>query len=101
MSIIDFTHLTCKKNNNIMNKQIVENFEEHFAMYSLNTIKDIPNIEVSKYDGTYIVKGTEDECNEIINRLSSFRCSNFENTLRPVFTLIKEGLCIEFKIDRE
>lgn len=100
MSIIDFTHLTCK-NKNIMNKQILENFEEHFAMYSLNTIKNIPNIEVSNDNEAYIVKGTEEECIEIKNRLSSFKCSHFENTLQPVCTIIKEGLKIEFKINEE
>ena len=41
MSLIDFTHLTCK-NEDILNKQIIENFEKHFAMYSLTTIKKIP-----------------------------------------------------------
>ena len=100
MSIIDFTHSTCK-NTNIMNKQIVENFEEHFAMYSLNTIKNIPNIEVSKDNEAYIVKGTKEECTEIMNRLSSFRCSHFDTTLQPICTIIKAGLKIEFKIDGE
>lgn len=100
MSVIDFTHSSCK-NKDIMNKQIIENFEEHFAMYSLNTIKNIPNIEISKDDNFYIVKCKSKECNEIINTLSAFKCSNYQNTLIPIFTIIEGGLKIEFKIDGE
>lgn len=101
MSVIDFTHTSCKNNTEIMNKQLVENFEEHFAMYSLNTIKDMHNIEISKDNDSYIVKCKKKECDEIINKLSSFKCSNFKNTLTPIFTIINGGLKIEFKIDGE
>lgn len=97
MSLIEFTHKTCK-NNDILNKQILENFEKHFAMYSFTTIKDMPNIEVLNNEA-YIIRGTDEECEEIINALSSFRCSHFNNTLVPIFTMVKEGLRIEFKID--
>lgn len=100
MSITEFTHITCK-NNDIMNKQIVENFEEHFAMYSLTHIENITNIEVSSDNECYIVRGSEEECKNIINKLSRFKCSNFKNTLSPIFTLIAEGLKIEFKVDGE
>lgn len=97
MSLIDFTHDTCKSVN-IMNKQIIENFEKHFAMYSFTTIKDMPNIEVLNSEA-YIIRGTDEECKEIIDSLSSFRCSHFYDTLIPVFTLTEEGLIIEFKVD--
>lgn len=96
MSIIDFTHLTCKTTN-IMNNKLIKNFEEHFAMYSLNTIENIPNIEVSKDSEAYIIKGTEEECTKIMDKITSFRCSHFDNTLYPVCTIIKEGLRVEFK----
>ena len=97
MSLIDFTHQTCK-NNDILNKQILENFEKHFAMYSFTTINDMPNIEVLNNEA-YIIRGTDEECEEIINALSSFKCSHYNDTLVPIFTMIKEGLQIEFMID--
>lgn len=97
MSLIDFTHNTCK-NKDILNKQILDNFEKHFAMYSFTTIKDMPNIEVE--NEAYIIRGTDEECKEIIKSLSSFRCSHFNDTLIPVFTVIKEGLRVEFVVDR-
>ena len=98
MSLIDFTHKTCK-NNNILNQQILDNFEKHFAMYSFTTIKNIPNIEVLKENEAYIIRGTQKECKEIKNVLSSFKCSHFNDTLVPKFTIVKEGLIIEFEID--
>lgn len=97
MSLIDFTHRTCKSVN-ILNKQILENFEKHFAMYSFTTIKDMPNIEVLNNDA-YIIRGTDEECKEIINALSSFKCSHFNDTLIPIFTSVEDGLIIEFKVD--
>lgn len=97
MSLIDFTHSTCKSAD-IFNKQILDNFEKHFAMYSFTTIKDMPNIEVLNSEA-YIIRGTEEECKEIINALSSFKCSHFNDTLSPIFTLTEEGLIIEFKVD--
>lgn len=100
MSIIDFTHNTCK-NIDIMNKQLVENFEEHFAMYSLIKIKNISNIEVSNDNDSYIIKGTEEECKDIVEKLSRLKCSNFNDTLSPIITMISGGLQIEFKIDGE
>lgn len=98
MTIIEFTKNSCK-NKNIMNKQITQNFEEHLAMYSFTNFKDIPNIEVS--NGTFIIRAETDTCKDIIESLSSYRCSYFDRTLIPVFTLINEGLKIEFKIDGE
>ena len=98
MSVITFTKQSCK-NNDIMNKTLVENFEEHFAMYSLSTIKRLPNIEVSN-DGKlyYFIKCNEEETMDIINTLSSFQCSNFDNTLIPIFNILEDGLKIEFEI---
>ena len=98
MSLIEFTHATCKSAD-IFNKQILENFEKHFAMYSFTTIKNMPNIEVLKDSEAYIIRGTDEECKEIINVLSSFKCSHFHDTLVPIFTLTEEGLLIEFKVD--
>ena len=98
MSLIDFTHNTCK-NKDIFNKQILKNFEKHFAMYSFTTIKNMPNIEVLDNSDAYIFRGTVEECKEIINVLSSFKCSHFNDTLVPIFTLTEEGLIIEFKVD--
>ena len=98
MSLIDFTHNTCKTKD-IFNKQLLENFEEHFAMYSFTAIKNMPNIEVTKDNQAYIFKGTDDECKDIIDTLSSFRCSHYRDTLKPIFTKIKDGLRIEFDID--
>lgn len=97
MSLIQFTHDTCK-NNDILNKQILNNFEKHFAMYSFTTIKNMPNIEVLN-DTAYLIRGTDEECEEIIKALSSFKCTHFNDTLVPIFTMIKEGLCIEFEVD--
>ena len=97
MSLIDFTHNTCKTKD-ILNTQIIENFEEHFAMYSFTTIKNMPNIEVTKDNEAYIIRGTDEECKDIINALSSFRCSHFNDTLVPVFTVVKEGIKVEFII---
>lgn len=98
MSLIDFTHNTCK-NEDILNKQIIENFEEHFAMYSFTTIKNMPNIEVLKNREAYIIRGTDEECKEIIESLSSFKCSHFDQTLVPIFKMTKKGLIITFEID--
>lgn len=98
MSLIDFTHKTCK-NNDILNKQILDNFEKHFAMYSFTAIKDIHNIEVLKDNEAYIIKGTNKECEEIERVLSSYRCSHFDNTLVPKFTMVENGLLVEFIID--
>lgn len=98
MSLIDFTHKTCK-NNDILNKQILDNFEEHFAMYSFTTIKNIPNIKVLKDNQSYIIKGTKKECKEIERILSSFRCSHFNDTLVPKFTMVEDGLIVEFIVD--
>ena len=100
MTMIEFTKNSCK-NENILNRQVIENFEEHFAMYSLTTIKDVPNIEVFEDENAYIIRGNKQECDEIINTLSQYRCSNFYTTLIPVFTLLEEGLKIQFKIDGE
>lgn len=98
MSLIDFTHSTCK-NKDILNRQIIDNFEQHFAMYSFTTIKQMPNVEVLKDTETYVIKCTGEECDEIIDALASFKCSHFNDTLVPVFTKIKQGLKIEFKTD--
>lgn len=98
MSLIDFTHLTCK-NEDILNKQIIENFEKHFAMYSFTTIKDMPNIEVLKNGEAYIFRGTDEECKEIIESLSSFKCSHFNDTLVPIFKMEDKELLITFEID--
>lgn len=98
MSLIDFTHATCKSED-ILNKQIIENFEKHFAMYSFTTIKNMPNIEVLKNGEAYIIRGTDKECKEIMDALSSFKCTHFIDTLTPVFTLSDDGLLITFKID--
>ena len=98
MSLIDFTHNTCKTKD-ILNKQILDNFEKHFAMYSFTTIKNMPNIEVLKNNEAYIIRGTSEECKEIIKALSSFKCSHFNDTLVPVFTMVEEGLKVEFEID--
>lgn len=98
MSLIDFTHNICK-DNDTLNKQIIDNFEKHFAMYSFTNIKNIPNIEVLKNNEAYIIRGTNEECKEIERVLSSFRCSHFHNTLVPKFTITKEGLIVEFMID--
>lgn len=98
MSLIDFTNNTCK-NKDTFNSQIIENFEKHFAMYSFTTIKNIPNVEVLNNSEVYIIRGTNEECKEIIDCLSSFKCSHFSDTLVPVFTLTEEGLLIEFKVD--
>lgn len=98
MSLIEFTHNTCKTKE-IFNRQIIENFEKHFAMYSFTTIKNMPNIEVLKDRQAYIIRGTDEECKEIIESLSSFKCSHFHATLSPVFTMTKEGLIIEFIAD--
>lgn len=100
MTMIEFTKNSCK-NENILNKQVIENFEEHFAMYSFTTIREIPNIEAFEDQNAYIVRADKEECNEIIDTLSRYRCSNFHETLIPVFTIIEEGLKIEFKIDGE
>lgn len=97
MSLIDFTHTSCKTKEKI-NKQIVENLDEHFAMYSFTAIKNMPNLELTKDNQAYIFKGSEKECKEIMNTLSSYQCSHFNTTLVPVFTMIDEGLKIEFKI---
>ena len=98
MSLIEFTHNTCK-NNDILNKQIIKNFEKHFAMYSFTTIKNIPNIEVLKNSEAYIIRGTNEECKEIERVLSSFRCSHYHDTLVPKFTMTKEGLIVEFMVN--
>ena len=98
MSLIDFTHTTCK-NEDVFNKQIIENFEKHFAMYSFTTIKKMPNIEVLKNSEAYIIRGTDEECKEIVNALSSFKCSHFNDTLVPIFKMTDEGLLIKFKVD--
>ena len=98
MSLIEFTQNTCKTKD-IFNRQIIENFEKHFAMYSFTTIKNMPNIEVLKDREAYIIRGTDEECKEIIESLSSFKCSHFHDTLSPVFTMTKEGLIIEFIVD--
>lgn len=100
MTMIEFTKNSCK-NENILNRQVIENFEEHFAMYSFTTIKDIPNIEVFQDENAYIIRADKQECDEIMNTLSKYRCSNFYATLVPVFTIIEEGLKVEFKIDGE
>lgn len=100
MSVIEFTINSCK-DKNTMNKQIIENFEQHLAMYSFTNLKNMPNIEVSKTGNTYIISAETDTCKDIIDSLSSYRCSNFNNTLIPVFTLIDKGLQIEFIIDGE
>ena len=100
MSIIDFTQNVCK-NKDTINKQIIENFERYFAMYTLSTIKHMPNVEVFKNEKSYIIKATNKEYDEIINILSRYKCSNFQNTLIPIFTKTNEGLIIEFKIDGE
>lgn len=98
MSLIEFTNITCKSEN-IFKRQILENFEKHFAMYSFTTIKDMPNIEALKDSNAYIIRGTDEECKEIIESLSSFKCSHFSDTLSPIFTLTEEGLIIEFEVD--
>lgn len=95
MTIIDFTRNSCK-NEDILNKQVINNFEEHFAMYSFTIIKDMPNIEVMD-ENAYIIKATKEKCIEIMNSLSKYQCSHFSNTLIPKFTIIEEGLRIEFK----
>lgn len=99
MSIIDFTNITCKKNNSITNKALIENFDKHFAMYSLTTIKKLPNIEISSNGEIfYTIKCNKEECQNIINTLSNFQCSHFSDTLVPIFTIIDNGLKIEFNI---
>ena len=54
MSVINFTKESCKNNKDIINTTLAENFEEHFAMYSLSTIKKLPNIEVSNDGKLYL-----------------------------------------------
>lgn len=98
MSLVDFTHTICK-NKGTLNTQIVDNFEKCFAMYSFTTIKDIPEIELTKNKKAYIVRGTDEECKEIIDSLSNFRCSHFNDTLKPKFTMVDKGLQIEFIIE--
>lgn len=95
MSLIEFTQNTCK-NNDILNKQIIENFEKHFAMYSFTTIKNIPNIEVLKNNEAFIIRGTNEECEEIERFLTSYACSHYHDTLIPKFTMAKDGLIVEF-----
>ena len=98
MSLIDFTHATCKSED-VLNKQIIDNFEKHFAMYSFTTIKNMPNIEVLKNREAYIIRGTDEECKEIIEALSSFTCTHFADTLVPIFKKTDKGLLITFKVD--
>ena len=98
MSLIEFTHNTCK-NNDILNKQIIENFEKHFAMYSFTTIKNIPNIEVLKNKEAFIIRGSSEECEEIESALTNYTCSHFHDTLVPKFTMAKDGLIVEFIIN--
>lgn len=98
MSLIDFTHSTCKSED-VLNKQIIDNFEKHFAMYSFTTIKNMPNIEVLKNREAYIIRGTDEECKEIIEALSSFTCTHFADTLVPTFKMTDKGLIITFKTD--
>ncbi len=101
MSVITFTKESCK-NIDTMNKTLVEHFEEHFAMYSLSTIKKFPKVEVVNNGKLcYIIKCNKKESVDIIDVLSSFQCSNFGNTLIPVFNLIDEGLLVEFKLAGE
>ena len=44
---------------------------------------------------------TEEECKDIVEKLSRLKCSNFNDTLSPIITMISGGLQIEFKIDGE
>ena len=97
MSVISFTKESCKNNKEIMNKTLVENLEEHFAMYSLSHIKKLPNIEVGNNGNLYyFIKCDKDEALDIINALSSFQCSHFDNTLMPIFNIVDDGLNIGF-----
>lgn len=98
MSLLEFTHHICKTDD-VINKELIENFERHFAMYSFTKIKNMNNIDLSEDNEFYIFKGDNNECDDIISKLKSFRCSHFHNTLIPVYTMIEEGLKIEFITD--
>lgn len=99
MSVINFTKESCKNNKDIINTTLAENFEEHFAMYSLSHIKNLPNIEVANNgEICYFIKCKKDEALDIINVLSSFQCSHFDNTLIPIFNMVKDGLNVGFKV---
>ena len=101
MSMISFTNKTCKTSD-LITRTLIDNFEEHFAMYSLTTIKKIPSIEIHNDNELYYtIKCNVKEKDELVKFLLSFRCSHFEKTLIPIFTEIDNGLKIEFKIDGE
>ena len=101
MSMISFTTETCKTSD-LITQALIDNFEKHFAMYSLTTIKKIPSIEIhGKDEFYYTIKCNDKEREELVKFLLSFRCSNFDKTLIPIFSEIKNGLKIEFKIDGE
>lgn len=101
MSMISFTNKTCKTSD-LITQALIDNFEEHFAMYSLTTIKKLPSIEIHSDDELYYtIKCNDKEKDELIKFLLSFRCSHFDKTLIPVFEDLNNGLKIEFKIDGE
>lgn len=98
--MISFTINTCKNKNTII-QTLTNNFEKHFAMYSLTNIKALPSIEFNSKEVCYFVKCTKEESKEILKALSSFECSHFEDTLVPIFTELDNGLKIEFRIRGE
>ena len=98
MSLVDFTNSICK-NKNTLNKQIIDNFETLFAMYSFTANTHMQNVELLENKNAYIIRGTDEECKEIINSLSNFRCSHFANTLKPIFDTSNKGLIVHFEID--
>lgn len=100
MSIIDFTRSSCK-NKDMINKQITENFEKFFAMYGFTNIKEMPNVKVSRNGDYFIIEAEQEECDNIVNSLSKFKSSHFQNTLSPKFSKLKNGLKVEFTIDGE
>lgn len=98
-SVIDFTRQVCK-NEDSLNRQLIDNLDQHLAMFSFSNIGHLSNVQA--VDNVYIIAKTKNNTyDEIINKLSSYRCSYFDKTLVPVFTIVEEGLKIELKVDGE
>lgn len=101
MSMISFTTKTCKTRD-LITQALIDNFEEHFAMYSLTTIKKIPSIEIHGGNELYYtIKCNDKEKDELIKFLVSYRCSHFDKTLIPVIEELDGELKVAFKIDGE